>query len=121
MQVYPRGELCIAEYWNDGGIGDPGFTTPEMLAEYADAADGHFGCFDFPLKKALHQAAQTNDWSHLGSSKGLPGLMGIRPHLAFTFIDNHDTSAPQVTWRPHAHAAIRQLFHITGTCPAGLV
>eukprot|EP00873_Tetraselmis_striata_P017674 jgi/Tetstr1/437938/TSEL_026568.t1 len=93
--VYPRGEVCIAEYWNDGGIGDPGFTTPEMLAEYADAADGHFGCFDFPLKTAIHKAALTEDWSLLGSKEGLPGLMGIRPHLSFTFIDNHDTSAPQ--------------------------
>jgi hypothetical protein len=96
LQVYPRGELCVAEWWYDGGVGDPAFTTAEMLAEYADAAEGHFGCFDFPLKTAIHNAALTEDWSLLGSKDGLPGLVGIRPHLAFTFIDNHDTSAPQV-------------------------
>ncbi|KAG1661755.1 hypothetical protein FOA52_004814 [Chlamydomonas sp. UWO 241] len=94
--VWPRGELSIGEYWDDGDGTDPGYTTAEMLTKFVDSMDGHVGAFDFPTKKAIHQAAILEDWSLLGSKeKGLPGLMGVRPHLAFTFIDNHDTAPPQ--------------------------
>ena len=49
------------------------------------------------IPSPLSQAALEEDWSLLGSrEKGLPGLMGARPTLAFTFIDNHDTAPPQV-------------------------
>lgn len=94
--VWPRGELSVGEYWDDGDGGDPAYTTTEMLTKFVDSMEGHVGAFDFPTKTAIHRAALDEDWSHLGSKEnGLPGLMGARPGLAFTFIDNHDTAPPQ--------------------------
>jgi len=93
--VYPRGELSVGEWWNDDGGRNPAFTDTQMLTEFVDAHSGHCGAWDFSLKSAIHAAALQEDWSLLGSKEGLPGLMGVRPHLAFTYIDNHDTSPPQ--------------------------
>jgi len=94
--VYPRGELCIGEYWDGNDGKDPAYTNTEMLLNWAEKVDGHCGVFDFALKAVLHKAALTEDWSLLGSaSDGHPGLMGARPELAFTFVDNHDTACPQ--------------------------
>lgn len=86
----------MAEFWDDDEGRNPAHTTAEMLAEYVDVAEGHVGVWDFGLKTTMQQAALKEDFSLLGSKEGLPGLMGIRPHLAFTYIDNHDTAPPQV-------------------------
>mmetsp|Transcript_2625 Transcript_2625/g.4408 ORF Transcript_2625/g.4408 Transcript_2625/m.4408 type:complete len:583 (-) Transcript_2625:304-2052(-) len=94
--VYPRGELSVAEWWNDDDGRNPAYTNTEMLVEFVDKHDGHTGAWDFSLKTAIHKAALDEDWSLLGSKeRGLPGLVGQRPALAFTYIDNHDTSPPQ--------------------------
>ena len=47
--VGPRGELCVAEYWDDDEGRNPRHTTPELLAEYVDKAGPSVGAFDFPL------------------------------------------------------------------------
>jgi len=93
--TWPRGELSVAEFWDDDDGRNPAYTTTEMLTEFVDKVDGHCGAWDFGLKTAMHQAALQEDWSLLGGPDGLPGLMGTRPHLAFTYIDNHDTAPPQ--------------------------
>mmetsp|Transcript_20535 Transcript_20535/g.53721 ORF Transcript_20535/g.53721 Transcript_20535/m.53721 type:complete len:592 (+) Transcript_20535:187-1962(+) len=94
--VWPRGELSVGEWWNDDDGKNPAYTTTEMLVKFVDGVEGHAGAWDFALKTAMHQAALQNDWSLLGSKEeGLPGLVGVRPHLAFTYIDNHDTAPPQ--------------------------
>lgn len=93
--VWPRGELSVGEWWNDDDGRNPAYTTTEMLTKFVDEVEGHAGAWDFALKTALHQAALQNDWSLLGNKEGLPGLLGVRPHLAFTYIDNHDTAPPQ--------------------------
>eukprot|EP00192_Tetraselmis_astigmatica_P003233 CAMPEP_0117666486 /NCGR_PEP_ID=MMETSP0804-20121206/10405_1 /TAXON_ID=1074897 /ORGANISM="Tetraselmis astigmatica, Strain CCMP880" /LENGTH=548 /DNA_ID=CAMNT_0005474041 /DNA_START=481 /DNA_END=2127 /DNA_ORIENTATION=+ len=93
--TWPRGELSVAEFWDDDDGKNPAYTTTDMLVEFVDAAEGHVGAWDFGLKTTMHQAALQNDYSLLGTKDGLPGLMGMRPHLAFTYIDNHDTAPPQ--------------------------
>jgi hypothetical protein len=87
----------VGEWWNDDDGRNPAYTTTEMLTKFVDEVEGHAGAWDFALKTALHQAALQNDWSLLGNKEGLPGLLGVRPHLAFTYIDNHDTAPPQVS------------------------
>jgi len=101
--VAPRGELSVAEFWDDGGGIDPNYTSAEMLASYCERAGPSVGCFDFPLKGALMNAFRDMDMSMLavqGEDGKLraPGLMGLRPGQSFTWLENHDTSAPQCHW-----------------------
>ena len=48
--VWPRGELSVAEWWDDDRGTNPAFTTAEMLERFVDSMDGHVGAFDFALK-----------------------------------------------------------------------
>jgi len=97
--VGSRGEMCVAEYWDDDEGNNPRYTTGEILSDYVDKAGPSVGAFDFPLKGAIMDALSTGDMRLLvENGNRMPGLAGIRPGQAFTFVENHDTSAPQCHW-----------------------
>lgn len=55
--------------------------------------------FDFTTKGILQEAIKTGEFWRLKDTKGRPpGLLGLWPEKAVTFIDNHDTGSTQNHW-----------------------
>lgn len=84
MRRYTGKELyAVGEYWHCGV--DP-------LLRYLDQVGGSMDLFDVPLHYHLHEASRR----HMDLGKIFEGtLVGCRPHLAVTFVDNHDTQPGQ--------------------------
>lgn len=95
--------LCIGEYWRN---------ELKALLRYIDETEGMIQLFDVPLHFNFHEA------SHQGSSYDMRQifdntLVSVKPELAVTFVDNHDTQPLQSleSWvehwfKPHAYAII---------------
>lgn len=95
--------LCIGEYWRN---------ELEALLGYIGETEGMIQLFDVPLHFNFHEA------SHQGSSYDMRQifdntLVSVKPELAVTFVDNHDTQPLQSleSWvehwfKPHAYALI---------------
>jgi len=62
--------------WIDGSHDDPAYRST---------------AFDFPLRKALHEAITWRNYHHLKVHDKAPGLLGIWSDKAVTFLENHDT------------------------------
>lgn len=54
--------------------------------------------FDFTLKGVLQTALVQGELWRLNISGGAPGVIGLKPGNAVTFIDNHDTGSTQNKW-----------------------
>ncbi|KAK3275553.1 Alpha-amylase A type-1/2 [Cymbomonas tetramitiformis] len=84
--------INIGEYWTDGG--------PSELAYFVRGTSGTCMAFDFPLKGELHNAITHMEYDHLAARHDgkPPGLVGIMPESAVTFVENHDTGKPLCHW-----------------------
>lgn len=80
--------FSVAECW------DPSATN---INNWITNSQGSSAAFDFSLKGILQSAVQGNLGS-LNAGGNPPGLIGINPAKAVTFIDNHDTGPPQNEW-----------------------
>jgi hypothetical protein len=63
-----------------------------QTATWIEEAGGEVLAFDFPTKEILQAALVQGQLSMLNDSNGgAPGVIGLKPGNAVTFIDNHDT------------------------------
>ncbi|XP_042511757.1 alpha-amylase-like [Macadamia integrifolia] len=96
--------FAVGEIWNYLAYGQDG--KPEYdqdshrgaLVEWVQAAGGAVTAFDFTTKGILNSAVQGEMWRMKDSKGGPPGLIGLLPGNAVTFIDNHDTGSTQQLW-----------------------
>jgi alpha-amylase len=89
--------FAVGEKWDDLNLGDANGHRG-ALADWVQAAGGAVHAFDFTTKGVL-QAAVNGELGRLKDSNGKPpGLIGIKPENAVTFIDNHDTGSTQKLW-----------------------
>lgn len=98
-------DFAVGEFWNvrfDSNGKPIENQDRQALVDWVKAAGGSVKTFDFTTKGTLQAALRSGE---LGTLKdlngGAPGMIGILPGNAVTFIDNHDTGdAPgaQVVW-----------------------
>ncbi|WP_295121084.1 alpha-amylase [uncultured Chitinophaga sp.] len=96
--------VAIGEYWAPGDL--------PMLLRYIDATEGRMSLFDAALHHNFHYAStQGND--HDMRTIFDNSLVQVKPELAVTVVDNHDTQplqaleAPVEAWfKPIAYALI---------------
>ncbi|KAK8551949.1 hypothetical protein V6N12_040566 [Hibiscus sabdariffa] len=90
-------DFAVGEKWEDFSLGNQD-SHRGALKDWVGAAGGVVKAFDFTTKGVLNAAVQ-GDLSRLKDSNGNPpGLIGILPQNAVTFIDNHDTGSTQKLW-----------------------
>lgn len=81
--------FVVGEYWSE--------SRDEIVNWINEAGGGGGGVvsgFDFPLKGVLQKAVQ-GQLEQLNSNGKPPGVIGVLPGNAVTFIDNHDTGSTQ--------------------------
>jgi len=96
--------FAVGEYWAPGNLG--------LLLKYIDATEGKMSLFDAALHHNLHVASRSGkdyDLTKIFDNT----LLAVRPELAVTVVDNHDTQplqaleAPVEPWfKPIAYALI---------------
>jgi len=93
--------FAVGEKWDSLSYGQDGKLNPNQdahrhaLADWVNAAGGAITAFDFTTKGILQAAIEGELW-RLRDSNGMPpGLIGLQPRSAVTFIDNHDTGSTQ--------------------------
>lgn len=96
-------DFAVGELWNGLAYegGKPAYNQDahrNELAAWTQNGGGAVGAFDFTTKGILQAAVQGELWRLKDSNGGPPGLIGIRPKNAVTFIDNHDTGSTQNLW-----------------------
>lgn len=65
----------------------------------ASSSEAAAGAFDFTTRGILKEAVQKHEFWRLKDAQGRsPGVMGLWPSKALTFIDNHDTGSTQRYW-----------------------
>ncbi|XP_047977719.1 alpha-amylase-like [Salvia hispanica] len=99
-----RPDFAVGELWNGlayGGDGKPAYDQNghrNELAAWTDNAGGAVAAFDFTTKGILQAAVEGELWRLVDPQGKPPGLIGIKPENAVTFIDNHDTGSMQMLW-----------------------
>jgi alpha-amylase len=77
--------LSVGEFWDNRA---------ENVLSWVDETGGKSMAFDFPTRQALVDATLGQDYGRLKTIAGKPpGLIGLRPEMSVTFIENHDTEA----------------------------
>ncbi|GLC54473.1 Alpha-amylase A type-1/2 [Pleodorina starrii] len=130
------GELCIGDYLPDMTWGCGRHLAPNQdaarksVVDWIEGTGGECMAFDFPLKYILNQSIANEEYWRLADSNGKPpGLIGVRPDKAVTFVANHNTdsvkrTAPLPPWGYEAgyayiltHPGVPCVFwdHVFGT------
>lgn len=92
-------EFAVGEKWDrqEFAVGEDGKPNANqdyhrgLLVNWVEAAGGSVTAFDFTTKGILQAAVQGELWRLKDSNGKPPGMIGVRPESAVTFIDNHDT------------------------------
>lgn len=96
--------FAVGEVWNSLSYrqdGKPNYNQDSHrneLAGWVRTAGGIVTAFDFTTKGILQQAVLDELWRLKDSNGNPPGMIGILPQNAVTFIDNHDTGSTQNIW-----------------------
>ncbi|XP_057794502.1 alpha-amylase-like [Salvia miltiorrhiza] len=99
-----RPDFAVAELWNALAYGKSGKLAYDQdahrkeLAAWAEGWGGRVAAVDFTTKGILQAAVEGEQWRLKDAQGKPPGLIGIRPESAVTFIDNHDTGSTQKHW-----------------------
>lgn len=96
-------EFAVGEYWDtlaySGGLEYNQDAHRQRIIDWIDNAGGNTTAFDFTTKGILQEACGRSEFWRLIDSKGrAPGVIGLWPARAVTFIDNHDTGSTQGHW-----------------------
>jgi alpha-amylase len=92
-------ELAVGEMWQnlayrDGELEWNQDGHRQSIVNWVDSTQGACTAFDFTTKGILQQACATRQWWRLRDAAGRPpGVMGLWPSRAVTFLDNHDTGS----------------------------
>ena len=96
--------FAVGEIWNTLAYGSDGKPVHNQdghrrdIVRWIQAAGGRVTAFDFTTKGILQTAIQGELWRLKDSNGGPPGVIGLKPGNAVTFIDNHDTGSTQNIW-----------------------
>ncbi|CAI5467854.1 unnamed protein product [Closterium sp. Yama58-4] len=83
------------------------------IVEWIEGAGRLAAAFDFTTKAILQEAVKRKEWWRLKDKEGRPpGVMGLLPSHAVTFVDNHDTGSTQAHWPFPSHAVIQGYAYI---------
>ncbi|TXG52409.1 hypothetical protein EZV62_021578 [Acer yangbiense] len=96
--------FAVGEKWDPLSYGQDGKPDANQdahrgaLKDWIQTAGGVVTAFDFTTKGILQAAVQGELWRLKDSNGKPPGLIGLLPANAVTFIDNHDTGSTQKLW-----------------------
>lgn len=86
-----NGHFCVGEFWDGLDLQDTNGHR-NRLSRWIDTTGSQCAAFDFTTKGLLNQALAQGEYQRLKGGDGKPaGLIGLRPKLSVTFVDNHDT------------------------------
>lgn len=97
-------DFAVGENWNslsndqNGKISFNQDAHRGTLVNWVEAAGGVVTAFDFTTKGILQVAVLGELWRLKDSNGKPPGMIGVKPENAVTFIDNHDTGSTQKIW-----------------------
>ena len=97
-------EFAVGELWTtlgyrDGALEYDQGAHRQATVDWIDATRGKATAFDFTTKGILQEACARGEWWRLRDGSGRPpGVVGLWPSRAVTFIDNHDTGSTQAHW-----------------------
>ena len=96
-------EFAVGEYWDTLAYGQgleyDQDAHRQRIVDWIDQTGGICTAFDFTTKGILQEACGRNEFWRLVDKKGrAPGVIGLWPGRAVTFIDNHDTGSTQSHW-----------------------
>lgn len=113
-------EMAIGEYWDacgytDGVLDYGQDPHRQRTINWLDATGGTCAAFDFTSKGILQEALGRNELWRLVDAQGRPpGVMGLWPSRAVTFLDNHDTGSTLNHWPfPNQHLAEGYAYILT--------
>lgn len=124
-------EIAIGENWVDMDYGCDGlcydqdahrqFTVDWIDSTWkgvSETSDSAARAFDFTLKGVLQEAVRSREYWRLSDDKSRqPGVSGLWPQMAVTFVDNHDTGSTQGYWPFGGAAAVMQGYAYILTHP----
>ncbi|KAL6767213.1 hypothetical protein ACKKBG_A39070 [Auxenochlorella protothecoides x Auxenochlorella symbiontica] len=103
--------FAVGEFWDGLAYGPDGAPDHDQdahrgrLLAWLNAAGGRAAAFDVTTKGVLQAALERGEHWRLRDACGrAPGLVGLWPSRAVTFVDNHDTGSSQGHWPFPAHA-----------------
>jgi alpha-amylase len=97
-------EMAFGEYWDtcsytDGVLAYNQDAHRQRTVDWCDATGGTCAAFDFTLKGILQEAFTRGEYWRLVDSQGRPpGVLGLWPSRAVTFLENHDTGSTLQHW-----------------------
>lgn len=98
-------EFAVGELWNAlsyGGNGKLDYNQDrhrnDLVQWVQNGGSGVLTAFDFTTKGILQAAVLGELWRLKDSNGKPPGMIGVSPQNAVTFIDNHDTGSTQKLW-----------------------
>ncbi|XP_015168382.1 alpha-amylase-like isoform X1 [Solanum tuberosum] len=97
-------DFAVGEFWNSlayGQDGKPDYNQDNHrneLVGWVQNGGGAVKAFDFTTKGILQAAVEGELWRLKDSNGKPPGMIGVLPQNAVTFIDNHDTGSTQNMW-----------------------
>lgn len=98
--------FCVGEYWDTCSYVENGTQLDynqdshrQRIVDWIDGTGGLSAAFDFTSKAILQEAMKKRELWRLRDTRGKPpGVVGMWPSRAVTFIDNHDTGSTQAHW-----------------------
>ncbi|XP_047316369.1 alpha-amylase [Impatiens glandulifera] len=96
-------DFAVGEYWDgllykDGKLEFNQDDHRNRLNQWVKSAGGIVNAFDFTTKGVLQAAVLGELWRMKDSNGNPPGLIGVSPGNAVSFVDNHDTGGTQNQW-----------------------
>ncbi|PSC74900.1 glycoside hydrolase [Micractinium conductrix] len=97
-------EMAFGEYWDtcsytDGVLNYNQDAHRQRTVDWCDATGGTAAAFDFTTKGILQEAVSRREYWRLIDGQGRPpGMLGLWPSRAVTFLENHDTGSTLNHW-----------------------
>ncbi|DBA79186.1 hypothetical protein WJX77_000073 [Trebouxia sp. C0004] len=112
--------MAFGEYWDtceytDGVLNYNQDAHRQRTVNWCDQTGGTSAAFDFTTKGILQEAMGRGEYWRLVDGQGRPpGLMGMWPSRAVTFIENHDTGSTLNHWPfPWNHLGEAHAYQLT--------
>ncbi|XVF03491.1 hypothetical protein REPUB_Repub04eG0265700 [Reevesia pubescens] len=90
-------DFAVGEKWEKISLGQED-SHHDVVKDWVEAAGGVVTAFDFTTKGVLNAAVQGELWRLKDSNGEPPGMIGLLPQNAVTFIENHDIGSTQNQW-----------------------
>ncbi|KAH7296165.1 hypothetical protein KP509_26G011800 [Ceratopteris richardii] len=114
--------FCVGEYWDTCSYVEDGRQLDynqdshrQRIVDWIDGTGGLSAAFDFTTKAVLQEALKRGELWRLRDQQGRPpGVVGMWPSRAVTFLENHDTGSTQAHWPfPPEHVVKGYVYILT--------